>query len=233
MCWAKSFGFKHEDGEIPLYGGVFDGLVAGFYVWDEQTVQAIKDRDPIIFRMLDWAIEHLDKCNAFYEISQNGVEYVCNGNADDVKRMLERAQKAEMYPLLSPENEQFVSEYIAALEAELAERTAREKRKAARAARRKGGYVYVVKGVDRPVYKIGMTKRDPHIRIDGLSKSLPWPVETICTFETVEASGKVERILHERFADRRVNGEWFQLEPPDLEYLAGLAKQSPVSCKMI
>jgi hypothetical protein len=35
---------------------------------------------------------------------------------------------------------------------------------------------------------------------------------------------ELERMLHARFADKRVDGEWFILTPEDVEYIKGLAQ---------
>jgi hypothetical protein len=34
----------------------------------------------------------------------------------------------------------------------------------------------------------------------------------------------LEKYLHEKFSGKRVNGEWFALDPDDVDYMKGLMK---------
>lgn len=81
------------------------------------------------------------------------------------------------------------------------------------------GYVYVVKA-DNGLYKIGKAKK-PAMRIQTLGVKLPYVLDTVLLIESGNYS-MLERELHQRFADKRLSGEWFALTPEDLEYLRGL-----------
>lgn len=70
-------------------------------------------------------------------------------------------------------------------------------------------------------YKIGLTT-DPDKRMNTFSVKLPYKVKFVCLIET-EQMHKVEKMLHQRFANKRINGEWFALDAEDVEYIKGLA----------
>ena len=66
-------------------------------------------------------------------------------------------------------------------------------------------------------YKIGRTTNLDG-RLSALSTQLPFPVDLVRSFKVANAPQK-EHTLHERFADKRVRGEWFQLSPDDVRWL--------------
>lgn len=85
------------------------------------------------------------------------------------------------------------------------------------------GYVYLVQS-PTTAYKIGRTV-NPDDRISTFSVKLPFEVEYVAVIKTVDMIG-LEHSLHQRFADKRVNGsEWFHLAPEDVEYIKSLAVQ--------
>lgn len=81
------------------------------------------------------------------------------------------------------------------------------------------GFVYLIKSGD--AYKIGKSK-NVSSRVETFSITLPHPVELIHTVER-EDYDKAEQELHERFAPKRMNGEWFNLSEEDVEYFRSLA----------
>lgn len=74
------------------------------------------------------------------------------------------------------------------------------------------GFVYLVRSGQH--YKIG---RSNHLgrRSYELALQLAERLELVHAFETDDAIG-IERYWHERFADQRVNGEWFSLSRADV-----------------
>jgi len=83
------------------------------------------------------------------------------------------------------------------------------------------GYIYLIQAIT-PVnhYKIGLSK-EPVTRIESMGVKLPFPVETIHIFPTDDMT-TTEKTLHENFADRRVNGEWFELDEGDVDYICAI-----------
>lgn len=55
--------------------------------------------------------------------------------------------------------------------------------------------------------KIGVTDRDPALRLKELSESLPRPLDLL---GVVEGDHRFERAIHSHLAEYRIVGEWFQ-----------------------
>lgn len=86
------------------------------------------------------------------------------------------------------------------------------------------GYVYLIRLGNMEYYKIGRSN-NPDRRIwKEISPKLPEEPEIICVFETTDMI-KLEKDLHNRFADKRANGEWFLLDKSDVEYIEGIANE--------
>lgn len=83
------------------------------------------------------------------------------------------------------------------------------------------GYVYLLQSTTG-AYKIGRSI-NPHNRLKTFEVKLPFEVEYVCVIAT-DSMVALEAALHGRFADKRVNGEWFALTPDDVEYIKGLAQ---------
>lgn len=82
------------------------------------------------------------------------------------------------------------------------------------------GHVYVIRSPYG--YKIGKTRtlRD---RTRLFAVKLPFPIEVVMTGWFADHS-LAERNFHRQFADKRLEGEWFDLTDSDLELLrAGLS----------
>jgi len=80
------------------------------------------------------------------------------------------------------------------------------------------GYIYLVQS--GPHYKIGITT-DVDRRVKQLGTMPPFGLETVHTIYS-EDMYDLERTLHERFGDKREEGEWFLLDDKDVEYIKGL-----------
>lgn len=74
------------------------------------------------------------------------------------------------------------------------------------------GEVYLMKS--GPHYKIGRSNSSGR-RSYELAIQLPQRLEVVHVIETDDAVG-IERYWHQRFADRRLNGEWFALTKADV-----------------
>jgi len=82
----------------------------------------------------------------------------------------------------------------------------------------KAGYVYLLKA--GPYCKIGVSA-DVSKRIEQLATLPPFDIDLLHTIPTDDMYA-LESTLHERFADKRKNGEWFELDQDDVEYIKGL-----------
>lgn len=74
------------------------------------------------------------------------------------------------------------------------------------------GYVYLLKS--GKYYKIGRSNA-PGRRAYELAIQLPEPVVTVHTIKTDDPAG-IEKYWHQRFSERRKNGEWFELRREDV-----------------
>jgi hypothetical protein len=86
------------------------------------------------------------------------------------------------------------------------------------------GYVYLIQGLNTPYYKIGKTN-NLEDRITIFNVKLPMLIEFICVIKAANRH-KTESFLHQRFADKRIDGEWFNLGVDDVEYIKELARAS-------
>ena len=82
----------------------------------------------------------------------------------------------------------------------------------------KPGFVYLLRGNDQ--HKIGRTK---HVddRMKQISQKLPFEIELVHAIETDDTE-TLEAQLHDRFADRRLKGEWFDLSEQDVKIIQGM-----------
>jgi len=81
------------------------------------------------------------------------------------------------------------------------------------------GYVYLIQG-ENGFYKIGRTVA-PENRMKTFNVKLPFNVEYICLVKH-DDHVSLETELHERFAAKRINGEWFALNDEDVTYIKAL-----------
>lgn len=86
-------------------------------------------------------------------------------------------------------------------------------------------FVYVLRS--GPYYKIGRTK-DFNQRISQLRIQLPFEVELFKVINTDDCA-KLEKCLHQIYAEERVNGEWFELSDESIANL--FLVPASVSCK--
>lgn len=80
------------------------------------------------------------------------------------------------------------------------------------------GFVYLIKS--GPHYKIGRTK-DLKSRISGIGAKLAIAPVVLATFPVDDAPAAESR-LHELFAHKRLNGEWFDLDDHDVATIRSL-----------
>ena len=101
---------------------------------------------------------------------------------------------------------------VEAICAPLAEATVEDRESTASAAAVEYGYVYLLKS--GKYYKIGRSN-SPGRREYELAIQLPERVKTVHTIKTDDPAG-IECYWHQRFSNRRKNGEWFELRREDV-----------------
>lgn len=82
------------------------------------------------------------------------------------------------------------------------------------------GYVYVLKMGE--YYKIGRSK-DVTKRLESIGLLMPITPTLIHTIKTDDME-YAERYMHERFAECRVNGEWFALTDAQIEWICSVTE---------
>lgn len=83
------------------------------------------------------------------------------------------------------------------------------------------GYVYLLKFEGKNSYKIGKTI-NLEARITQFEIKLPFETQLICAIPSDDIT-VLEAQLHERFAQQRINGEWFKLTANDVKYIQRLS----------
>lgn len=91
--------------------------------------------------------------------------------------------------------------------------------KAARKRKAWPGHVYLIEC--NGLHKIGHTA-NLKARLSSMQSGSSTKLNLICSIKTPEMEF-LEYELHERFADRRMAREWFNLTSADVEYIKGLA----------
>lgn len=85
------------------------------------------------------------------------------------------------------------------------------------------GYIYLL-CISNKYYKIGLS-RQPNQRLRGIRWASPFPVEKLHQFYCQYIS-EIEAALHDRFRDKRLNGEWFELSQEDVRWFMSLDSQN-------
>jgi len=84
------------------------------------------------------------------------------------------------------------------------------------AKRKISNLVYLI-GAENGLTKIGITN-NIFSRFSGLNTSSPVELSLVFYFEAKDAA-KTERLLHDKYAVKRVKGEWFNLSVEDVDWI--------------
>lgn len=84
----------------------------------------------------------------------------------------------------------------------------------------KSGLVYLLKSTEENIYKIGVTTNLDK-RLGQISPKLPFEINVEHTIKS-ERIYELESELHEKFSDKRLNGEWFRLNKNDAKCIKRL-----------
>ena len=93
------------------------------------------------------------------------------------------------------------------------------------------GYVYLIGNSRFGWFKIGKS-RTPKIRVSVLGVLLPFKVELLELWQAANCSA-LERLLHERYAANRINGEWFHFSHDELKRLRATDGLVRAQCRAI
>lgn len=84
----------------------------------------------------------------------------------------------------------------------------------------KSGHIYLIRGVGTRYCKIGLAANLGR-RLDQLDVLMPFKIEVLHTFPS-EDLHRDERVLHARFSNKRVEGEWFVLDDDDVAWISSI-----------
>lgn len=98
-----------------------------------------------------------------------------------------------------------------------------QKRDKPRKPKYRPGYVYLLKS-STGHYKIGRAK-NPEKRLATFTIKLPFEVDYECLIYS-DDMWFLERELHIRFKEKRIQGEWFMLDDEDIAYIKSLAPEN-------
>lgn len=176
--------------------------------------------NPAYIEALKWALEGYSCIRDIYILKEywhSPSRPMERTNQETLNRIIELGDNVKDNPYL--EVEPVLLEFVEQARAQLQykeQKTREKERREARKREPKPGYIYLIQSPTGH-YKIGRTK-DLHNRLKTFGVQLPFEVEFICVIETDDMYG-LERRLHEHFAAKRVNGEWFALDTADVEFL--------------
>lgn len=77
------------------------------------------------------------------------------------------------------------------------------------------GYIYLICDPNQNAYKIGVTRNLVQDRIKKLQTGNASELHMIHTVET-EYPFRLETMLHNKFKDKKVHGEWYSLSQDDI-----------------
>lgn len=85
------------------------------------------------------------------------------------------------------------------------------------------GFVYVIMASSGHV-KIGKAN-NVDTRLATLRTASPFPLTLVSTLRCADPR-EIEKLLHRKFSSKRTHGEWFLLDPREMDYLAGLNEET-------
>lgn len=149
---------------------------------------------------------------------------IAYNNTDELYRIINMHDEAMQHPRVAVFMNQHPSilRMVQEVREEIKRRKDRDEKKARAALRKtksRDGYVYLIKA-ETGHFKIGRT-HSPNDRIATFGVKLPFDVEYLAVIPTPDMY-QLEAILHNKYSDKRVKGEWFSLTPDDVIYIKSL-----------
>lgn len=185
--------------------------------------------NPDYIKALKKACEFHPVASAYYivkDYTYNGSYDISRSEIDFLERMLNNRDiiLQAQYPELVIDTT--MAHFFADCETRLSYLIQQQRKKEMQQNRKKvlrPGFVYLIQS-PTGAFKIGRTK-DPNNRMKTFGIALPFEVEYLCLIST-QNMNSLESKLHKKYADKRINGEWFNLSSEDVEYIKSLAVQS-------
>lgn len=207
--FAMTFGTGDGDGVIILPGADMD---------DPEWFKALKAAYSAYPHVEKMALVGELLYDAYYQRDKDVESFRIQRYREGLKLFAEIENKTPFDPPTGVmENIQAAREILARVKNRKAQPAKKEQ------VRTTPGYVYLIRS-STGFFKIGHTK-NPENRMATFNVKLPFEVEFVCLIST-EDMIVLEKTLHRQFANKRVNGEWFDLTTEDVEYIKGLTEQA-------
>lgn len=194
-------------------------------VYDNLTMRMHNMKEPVLCQYIDydWHKQEVEKVknDALSNLNKIVQEQVSHGVSTGISLALKEGK--ETLDEIAKQKQTLAKE-MARLN-KLEEKV--KEREAARANRQRqlDGYVYLLAAKHDPtLFKIGRTN-SPEARGKTFNVKLPFAVSFDCIIKT-DNMFVLESELHTRYADKRLDGEWFRLTPDDVVYIKSLAQES-------
>ena len=194
---------------IQVWAGYSKGVPIMLDIGSEELRTAIETRDEKLFDALDWALQHYDDiCQASYAL------HCAHCYGDPSEACWGPDRHIDMHKVRALLQNQFLKPHLKnALRVTLQNEEYRASR-ANDVRKPSPGYVYLFRDKEG-LYKIGRSK-NPQQRAKDISQP-NFPIDVICILKTNDAA-MLECNMHELFAEKRVEGEWFELDEADVNY---------------
>lgn len=216
MCYDHKFKHKGITVVISNCFGV------GFDYDDPELAKSIKDNDGRVQEVLEWiANGGAALANEAYSFE---TEYInCRSNSYLLSYLSrigkEEIKKLQSNPYLSEYASKIIDTYLdGSLHKSVKQAKEDEQRKKIK--KTVPGYVYLLKSGE--YYKIGKAKNLKN-RLDSLAVGVktPFDIKLIHSFKSNDYTAD-ELSLHNKFSDKRSDGEWFVLSSEDVSWICSI-----------
>jgi Cft2 family RNA processing exonuclease len=215
MCYT---GHPNLDG---LQFSISNCFGVGFDWKDEGFRDAVNNRDERLWKILEWAANGgADQYNEAAEFEEMNMHYGYSHILSSL-RGYERSDDLEAMranPYLSQRGQKLIDLYWDGSLEDLAYKE-RQAEKNGKKKKSENGSVYLILA-ENGLYKIGKAK-NVTTRLQPFSVHFPMKWELVHSFQCNNYS-ETEALLHQKYADKRDVGEWFRLEPADVDYIVSI-----------
>ena len=200
------------------------GEEIGFNWKDPDFISSVNCRDERIWEILEWAVnggaQLFDDAAVFerevfsYPVTDRSIfKKLGSYSTDELMRFLAN-------PNCDESSKEIIQDFFSGeLESRAIEEEEEELRKPKQTTCKAKGYVYLIV-TENGLYKIGKAK-DIEQRLHPFGVNFPMKWNLIHSFSS-EDYGVAEKLLHEKFCEKRKVGEWFELDNQDVEYITSI-----------